>query len=138
VVFNILWIEDDANMIMGLVKPLIKEGFQIQTALNCKNALEYLAKKKFDLIILDIILPSGKELKSEEDLQNIDRFYGIKLLELLPSDSPPVLVLSVVSDEKTIEKISNCPYVKKYLIKGIIKPSVLKQVVHKLLNIESR
>lgn len=136
--YKILWVEDDATMIMGLVRPFVKEGFQIDTSLDIEKGKQKLLNHKYDLIILDIILPSGKELQSWQDIKNIEKFYGLEFLKDLPADCPPILVFTVVNDEKTIEHIRNFPQVKDVLSKGITKPSQLKEKVMNILNKESK
>lgn len=127
--YKILWIEDDANMIMGLMRPLLKEGCEIDTALDLEKAKQRLKEKKYNLIVLDIILPSGKDLRSKEDFMDLERFYGLKLLESMPIEFPPILVLTVVTDEEIIEYIKSFPKVKKVVSKGMLKPSELKEKV---------
>lgn len=131
--YRILWIDDDALMIMGLVRPLIRDGCQVDTALDVEKAKKLLKERKYDLVILDIILPSGKELQSEDDVKNIDRFYGLRFLESLPIEFPPILVLSVINEKEEIEKIRKFPQVKDVLAKGMIKPSELKEKVMSII-----
>lgn len=131
--YKILWIEDDADLIWGLMEPIIYEGHKVVRALDRKRAKELLEKEKFDLIVLDIILPSGEKIKSITDLDHIEKYVGLNFLKSLPSDSPPILVLSVVNNEEIISQIENFPQVRKYLQKGFVEPDQLKDEIMKIL-----
>jgi DNA-binding response OmpR family regulator len=54
---KILIIEDDKAILMGLKDDLEYEGYKVATALNGKKGLEMAMEGKFQLIILDILLP---------------------------------------------------------------------------------
>jgi DNA-binding response OmpR family regulator len=54
---RLLIIEDDKSILMGLKDDLEYEGYKVATALNGKEGLKMAMKGKFQLIILDILLP---------------------------------------------------------------------------------
>jgi DNA-binding response OmpR family regulator len=54
---RILIIEDDKAILMGLKDDLEYEGYEVATALNGKEGLKMAVEGKFQLIILDILLP---------------------------------------------------------------------------------
>ena len=54
---KILLVEDEDILAMGLQYNLGEEGYQITRAADGRKALQYLSEEKFDLIILDIMLP---------------------------------------------------------------------------------
>jgi DNA-binding response OmpR family regulator len=54
---RILIIEDDKAILMGLKDDLEYEGYKVATALNGKEGLKMAMDGKFQLIILDILLP---------------------------------------------------------------------------------
>ena len=73
---NIL-IADDSATIRKLVSFTLKfTGYNVQTANDGKEALDILRKRKFDVVIIDILMPvmSGFELlskiKNDEKLKN--------------------------------------------------------------------
>jgi DNA-binding response OmpR family regulator len=55
---NILIIEDDKAILMGLKDDLEYEGYEVATAVNGKEGLQKALEGKFQLIILDILLPA--------------------------------------------------------------------------------
>lgn len=116
---KILIIEDEKPMAKALELKLNKSGLETRVVFNGEDALQLLAKEKFDMILLDLVMPKMdgfavlKELKSRE----------IKT---------PVIVTSNLGQEEDAKKAkelgaidyfikSNTPiaqlveYIKKYL-----------------------
>lgn len=56
---KILLIEDNETIILGLKYLFKEEGFNLTVTKNKKEATKILAEEKFDLILLDIMLPDG-------------------------------------------------------------------------------
>lgn len=128
---RILWIEDDADLLMGLIRPLKKDGHEIIVAKDEKEALETIRKTDFDLIILDIIIPTG--VKGDKGGVH---FIGVRLLEKLLVDlniKTPIIVLSVVRDPDMIEEMYAMG-AKKVLPKAAYLPSKLKEEVYTALD----
>ena len=92
---SILVAEDDPNILTGLVDTLESEGYRVTTATNGEEALRLFEAEKFDLLILDIMMPeiSGydvcKKIRSnDEDTpiimltaknEEIDKVVGLQL-----------------------------------------------------------
>ena len=55
---NILLVEDDAPLAMGIEYALNKQGFEVSLARNIKDAKTFF-NTKVDLILLDVTLPDG-------------------------------------------------------------------------------
>lgn len=88
---KLLVVEDQPKVAGFLKKGLKEEGWQVTVATNGEQALRYLAKTAYDLIVLDIMLPG------------ID---GLEVLQLMreDGDETPVLLLTArdsVSDRVT-------------------------------------
>lgn len=127
---KILWIEDDAKILMGLVRPLEKDGHKIIIAEDEKESLELIKQSDFDLILFDIIIPTG--IKGDKGNFTL---VGMRLLENLlikMKIETPIIVLSVVRDEEKMYKMG----VKKVLPKGTYLPSELKKEIYKTLGIQ--
>ena len=62
--FNVLWVDDDTNIIEDVSELLELMGHRCTIANNGKNALEYLNKNTFDIVFTDIGMPgmNGWEL----------------------------------------------------------------------------
>lgn len=130
---RILWVEDEAQKINGLVRPLIKDNHIIEIANDKKEALFKLNKFKYDLILLDIIIPEGVDGLPER----IDPYEGLNLLikiKELFDDTLPILVLSVVNDKEIINKIREIG-VSMMLKKGTLLPSILKKHIYDILGL---
>ncbi|HBA47174.1 MAG TPA: DNA-binding response regulator [Lachnospiraceae bacterium] len=56
---RILLVEDNEGIIMGLEYLLAQEGYQADTARTMAQAEEFLKRKEWDLVLLDIGLPDG-------------------------------------------------------------------------------
>ena len=71
---KILIIEDDITIVRNLSELLRQEGFEVSSALNCKEAEMKLEGGHFDLVLLDVLLPDGngfalcKRIKSITDI----------------------------------------------------------------------
>lgn len=54
---RILIVDDEENTRIGLTKLLSKEGYEVESAANGNEALDYLELKKVSLVISDINMP---------------------------------------------------------------------------------
>ena len=77
---HILIVEDDLGVVQGLVRGLRDAGFRTSLAMDGEKGLQRILGERFDMVLLDLMLP-------ERD--------GFEILEAVQSrDSTPVLVLS--------------------------------------------
>ncbi|MHC1624207.1 MAG: response regulator [Candidatus Methanospirareceae archaeon] len=130
---TILWIEDDADLLMGLVRPLEKDGHEIIVVKNEQEALGTIEESDFDLILFDIIIPTG--VKGDEG--NV-HFVGMRLLKTLLISmkiKTPIIVLSVVRDQEMINTMYTMG-VRKVLQKGALFPSKLRGEVYEVLGVQ--
>jgi len=86
---KILVVDDDPVIVKALSSRLQKDGYAITSTTDPKQALEYLQKDNFDLIISDIIMPymSGIELLTE-----IKKYSG----------STPIILISALDQKELI------------------------------------
>lgn len=56
---RILLLEDDISLIDGLQYSLEKNGFELEIARTVSQAVSLIAKKQYDLLLLDVTLPDG-------------------------------------------------------------------------------
>ena len=129
---KILWIEDEADLLMGLVRPLEKDGHEIIVVKDENEALETIEKSDFDLILFDIIIPTG----IQGDMGDVP-FVGMRLLENIlvgMKIKTPIIVLSVVRDSTMINKMYEMG-AKKVLPKGAFLPSKLREEVYEMLGV---
>lgn len=79
---KILIVDDNKAVAMTLELKLKNEGFETKSVSNGKEALDLLEKDKFDLIILDLIMP---ELNGFAVLEGLKQ-KGIKTKVIVSSD----------------------------------------------------
>ena len=132
---RILWIEDDADMLMGLVRPLERDGHEIIVVNNEREALEKVneSESDFDLLLFDIIIPTG----IKGDVGDVP-FVGMRLLKKLLVElkiKTPIIVLSVVRDSDLIDEMYRMG-VEKVLPKGAFLPSKLRDEVYETLGVQ--
>lgn len=88
---KILIIEDEKPLARALEVKLQSLDFQISIVFDGKEACDILLKERFDLILLDLILPK------------LDGFYILKKMKD-QKITTPVIVLSNLSQKEDIEK----------------------------------
>lgn len=78
--FNLLVVDDDKN-IRYLIKEVFEaEHFTVQTAADGKAALDLLDKEKFDLAIVDIMMPNLNGYEFTEQLRTFDKELPVLMI----------------------------------------------------------
>lgn len=100
---SILIIEDEYQTIEDIGKKL-KKGYSVDMAKDGTEAVGCLGEKDYGLIVLDIMMPHGKEIPNYIPA----RKTGIELLRMIKKQSPkvPVVVLTAVTEAKSINEIT--------------------------------
>ena len=57
---NVLIVEDEPQVAKYLTRLIVSTGHQVQAAISCRQTLDLVEHKLFDLVILDIFLPDGQ------------------------------------------------------------------------------
>jgi len=114
-------VADDSPSIRKLVEFTLKsKGIQQSSAEDGREALELLAKGRFDAIVLDINMP---------------RMDGFELLKTIKADdayaSIPVIMLTTEGQEEDRQKAMDLG-ANEYIVKPF-KPTQLLQLVEKVL-----
>ena len=68
---SILLIDDDKLILMTLKRLLIREGYQVTTALNGQAALRKMEEDGFDLIISDIKMPEMDGIETVKKIREL-------------------------------------------------------------------
>ena len=85
---HILIVEDDREIAENLLFLLKKEGFSAESAATREEALDRTARKRFDLILMDVMLPDGN---------------GYSLCTTIKRETDiPVIFLTAMGDEGSI------------------------------------
>lgn len=78
--FNLLVVDDDKN-IRYLIKEVFEaEHYTVKTAADGKAALELLDKEKFDLAIVDIMMPNLNGYEFTEQLRTFDKELPVLMI----------------------------------------------------------
>ncbi|HOZ53099.1 MAG TPA: response regulator [bacterium] len=101
---KILIVEDEKPLARALELKLLNSGFRPRIAVDGQEALDYLKKEKFDLMLLDLVMPN---------------ISGFDVLEKMSAgkNKTPVIVTSNLGQEEDLKKVEKFG-IKKYFIKS--------------------
>ena len=119
---KILVVEDEE----GIARPLIdwlslsSEGYDVSLAIDGDEALEKIEKERFDLVLLDLVLPKH------------DGFYVLEGMRARGMDTK-VIVLTNLDEEKDRQRVAalGVPYFD-YFVKNETKLSMLAEEIKKV------
>jgi phosphate regulon transcriptional regulator PhoB len=132
---HILVIEDEADLVELISYNLKKEGFNVDSAMDGETALSKIKKGRYDLVVLDLMLPG---------------IQGMELCRILRSDPKtetlPIIMLTAKGEE--VDKILGLemgaddyitkPFSPRELVarvKAVLRRSLEKPSVEKVLNV---
>ena len=120
---TILLVEDDPFLTDIYRTKLKSSGFEVEVAADGVQCLGMLKEKKFDLVILDIVLPQmdGWEVLSKIQNSKIKNQNNLK-----------IIILSNLGQRKEVEKGLKLGAIK-YLIKAQYTPSEVVEEIKKVL-----
>lgn len=114
--YKILVVDDSTTNVVLLEAILDEKGYQIETALNAREAYALIEKDAPDLILLDLLMP---------------KISGFDFLEAIRKNqktkNTPVIVVSALTDEENVEKI-----MKMGAIDFVKKPIDLQYLVERV------
>lgn len=121
---RILVIDDSTTNIVLLEAILAKKGYQIETALNAKEAFMRIEKQIPDLILLDLLMP---------------KVSGFDFLEQLRKDektkkTPVILISAITTDDENTRKINDLETVD--FLRKPIDIQYLVDRVEEILNLD--
>lgn len=102
--YKILIAEDEAPLSKALETGLVDSGLMVKTVFDGANTIKELLKNKYDLLLLDIIMPK----KDGFEVLSKIKSAGIKI---------PVIVLTNLGQEED-EKMAISLGANKYLVKS--------------------
>lgn len=107
---KILIIEDDHFLLSLIVEKFIKSGFDAETAVDGEEGLNKILKNKYDLILLDMILPKIDGFKI---LEEVKKNQSLKNL--------PIVVASNLYDKNDIDRAVSLG-ARDYIVKAYNSP----------------
>jgi len=117
--FKVLLIEDNEVIIDMYKLRLEKEGAKVEVAKNGAWGLKLARSKKFDIILMDMIMPALNGLEAIKTLQENSQTAKI-----------PIIVFSNSAQQKEMEAAKKAG-AKKYFIKSEITPATLVREIKK-------
>ncbi|MFN3244709.1 MAG: response regulator transcription factor [Planctomycetota bacterium] len=97
--FEVLFVEDDASIRTVLHDALQHDGHSATVAQDGDEALAILRERRFDLLILDVMLPGPSGLEILRSVREHDRRTPILLLTARSSEADKVLGLELGADD---------------------------------------
>lgn len=76
---NLLIVDDDPDL-LRLLKAELPDRVSVQTAQSWHAARYLLDKSRYDLILLDLLLPDAEPLETLRDIRDIDRDYPVVVM----------------------------------------------------------
>ncbi len=108
---NILWVDDEIDLLKAHILYLQEKGFEVKTATNGQDALGFVEWEHFDLIFLD---------------ENMPGLSGLEVLSKLKSIVPEVpIVMITKSEEEDIMDQAIGSKISDYLIKPVNPTQIL-------------
>jgi len=118
---KILLVEDDPFLIDIYTTKLKEVGFDVEVAKDGSKALNLLGKNKYDLLVLDIVLPHADGWEVLGKIKKQEQFKDLL-----------VIVLSNLGQKEEVKKGLDLG-ATKYLIKAHYKPSEIVEEIKEIL-----
>ena len=124
--FNVLAVDDIPLNLLLVQKMLSRFNFKLRTAANGQLALDAIAERKPDLILLDLMMPG------------IDGFEVIRRLRENPETSDiQIVILSALNSNEDVIKGFNVG-ANDFITKPIIMEKLLTCVINQLSIVEAK
>lgn len=112
---KILLVEDDLPTIEAVAFKLSQRGIIAATALNGEEAIERLKREKYDLILLDLLLPKKSGFEVLQEIKNNGQSKNAK-----------IIILSNLGQEDNVKKAMNLG-ASDYIVKSDINIHTLTE-----------
>lgn len=120
---KILIVEDEQDARMIYIDILTSVGYEVDGAKDGKDALNKMEKKKYDMIMLDIIMPIMDGIAALKEIKTHPDKYG----------NMPVYMLTNIGSDVAIENAISLG-AKGYILKSDTDPNELVDLVKSALD----
>lgn len=96
---NILLVEDEQGVANFIKKGLEEEQYKVALAVNGETGLSYIRKNRYDLLILDVMLPGINGIDLCKEVRHLDVLTPILMLTAKDSVKDKVLGLNSGADD---------------------------------------
>jgi DNA-binding response OmpR family regulator len=118
---RILVVEDEAAIRDGLADVLVYHGYEVDTASDGRLGLQRALSGRYDLLLLDVMLPGRDGFSICDEVRKADREQPIILLTAKTSDDDMVNGLSLGADDYVTKPFSIAQLVLR--IKAVLRRS---------------
>ena len=132
---HILVVDDEADLVELVSYNLKKEGFAVDTASDGETALSKVKKGKYDLIILDLMLPGMQGIELCRTLRAGMKTSGIPIIMLTArsEEVDKILGLEMGADDYMTKPFS--PRELAARVKAVLRRFTEKPVIEKIMKI---
>ncbi|MFT6850557.1 MAG: two-component system alkaline phosphatase synthesis response regulator PhoP [Sphingobacteriales bacterium] len=117
---RILLVEDEETLLQGIKMNLELEGYAVSTAIDGRMALKIFKSERFDLVVLDVMLPE------------IDGFQVCETIRIEDSETPILMLTAKSSGQDRIKGL------KKGADDYLPKPFNLEELILRVVNLLKR
>ena len=130
---HILVIDDEADLVELVLYNLKKEGFSVDSALDGETALTKVRKGKYDLLILDLLLPGIQGTELCRILRNDPKTSSIPIIMLTAKaeEVDRIVGLEIGADDYVTKPFSPRELVAR--VKAVLRRTTEKPVIEKIL-----
>jgi phosphate regulon transcriptional regulator PhoB len=130
---QILVIDDEADLVELVLYNLKKEGFSVDSASDGETALSKIRKGKYDLLILDLMLPGIQGTELCRILRNDPKTSGVPIIMLTAKaeEVDKIVGLEIGADDYVTKPFSPMELVAR--VKAVLRRTTEKPVVEKIL-----
>lgn len=130
---RILFVDDEDWSVMSYFEKLRDHHIEVDLARNGDEAIEWLQKTAYDLIVLDIMLPPGAKIGKDVEPRKagailLHMIRRNEVLDMKTTPDVPVVVLTAVADQKLLENIRQLRVTEIFQ-----KPALFDEVTEKLV-----
>jgi DNA-binding response OmpR family regulator len=104
--FRVLLVEDDRTLRIGLTDALASEGHTVVAAADGHEGRANLREQRFDLVVLDVMLPGPSGLELLRELRSRDGSTPVLLLTARGEEGDKVLGLELGADDYVTKPFS--------------------------------
>ncbi|MBA3679157.1 response regulator [Candidatus Saccharibacteria bacterium] len=118
---KILLVEDEMALANVLKLEFINDGFSVKHAENGQLAINFLKKEKFDIVLLDVVMPTMDGFQTLENMNEA----GI---------AQPTIMLSNISQPEEMEKAKKLGAIGYIVKSNTTLAEIIEQVKKKMIN----
>lgn len=132
---HILVVEDEADLVELISYNLKKEGFNVDSAMDGETALSKIKKGRYDLVVLDLMLPGIQGMELCRILRNDPKTETLPIVMLTAKgeEVDKILGLEMGADDYITKPFSPRELVAR--VKAVLRRSLEKPAAEKILKV---